>query len=274
MVEQAGPHGHALLALSREQADLRDPAACALAVRSAEAVDLVVVAAAWTAVDEAEDNVRQAHLVNAAAPGAIAAAAAARGVPVVQISTDYVFDGRKASPYTEADPVAPVNAYGRTKLDGEMAVAAVNPEHVILRTAWVYSQWGGNFVRTMLRLAESRDEISVVDDQWGNPTTADDIASAILAVADAIGAGRHHWGVYHFGCAGFTTWARFARAVFEIAGKDVGVVPIESAGYPTRAARPGNSRLDCARILQDFGISGRPWRTALTETLQKIGATE
>ncbi len=179
--------------------------------------DLVVSAAAYTAVDQAEDEPDLAHSINAVGAGAVAQAAADIGAPVIHLSTDYVFSGDGEKPYTEDDPTGPHGVYGRTKLDGETAVAAANPRHLILRTAWVYSPFGKNFVKTMLRLAENRDNLSVVADQWGNPTSAIDIADGILRVANRLRADGQFdaFGVYHLAGTGSTNWSTFARAIFE-----------------------------------------------------------
>ena len=252
-------------ALGRDQADLGDPAACAAAI-GAHRPAVVINAAAWTAVDKAED-----HVINADSPGAMARACAAQGIPFLHISTDYVFAGDGTAPWRETDPVNPQNAYGRTKLAGEEAVRAAGGPHVILRTAWVVSAHGTNFVKTMLRLAETRDALTVVDDQIGCPTPAADIAAALLRMAARMQAGQGG-GTYHFGGAPYTSWAGFARETFRQAGKTVSVTGIPSSDYPTPARRPLNSRLDCAKLETDFGIKAPEWKTGLTAILKDLGA--
>ena len=256
--------------LGREAADLTDPEACAAAIAASDA-SAVINAAAWTAVDRAESEEETALLVNGAAPAAMARAAAARGVPFLHVSTDYVFDGTGTAPWRETDPVAPQNAYGRTKLAGEEGVRAAGGAHVILRTSWVFSAHGANFVKTMLRLAETRDALNVVDDQVGGPTPAADIAAALLSMADALRAG-HAGGTYHFGGQPPVSWAGFARAIFERAGRAVTVTGIATAEYPTPAARPLNSRMDCTAIETDFAIPAPDWRAGLAQVITDLGA--
>jgi dTDP-4-dehydrorhamnose reductase len=268
----AGP-GLAIEALGRDRADLADPAACAAAVERAQA-DAVINAAAWTAVDRAEAEEAAAHVVNAEAPGAMARACAARGLPFLHVSTDYVFDGSGDAPRGEDAPVAPLNAYGRTKLAGERAVAAAGGPHVVLRTSWVFAGHGSNFVATMLRLGAARPRLTVVDDQIGGPTPADAIAAALVAVARAFAEGRGRSGVYHFAGAPDASWRGLADAVFDAAAAGGGprpeVAPIRTADWPTPAARPLNSRLDCARIARDYGLARPDWRAALGPVLAEL----
>ena len=255
--------------LGREDADLSDPAAVAAALKAARP-SLVINAAAWTAVDKAEEEEATATLVNGEAPGAMARAAAELGVPFLHISTDYVFDGTGETPWTEDAPVAPLGAYGRTKLLGEASVRAAGGEHVILRTAWVFSSHGANFVKTMLRLSETRDALSIVDDQIGGPTHAGAIAEALLTVAAACRAGKGVTGTYHFAGTPHVSWAGFAREIFAAAGREVAVTPIPSSGYPTPAERPKNSRLDCAKIAADYGVQAPDWRAGLATVLKEL----
>ena len=255
--------------LGREDADLSDPAAVAAALKAARP-SLVINAAAWTAVDKAEEEEATATLVNGEAPGAMARAAAELGVPFLHISTDYVFDGTGETPWTEDAPVAPLGAYGRTKLLGEASVRAAGGEHVILRTAWVFSSHGANFVKTMLRLSETRDALSIVDDQIGGPTHAGAIAEALLTVAAACRAGKGVTGTYHFAGTPHVSWAGFAREIFAAAGREVAVTPIPSSDYPTPAERPKNSRLDCAKIAADYGIQAPDWRAGLATVLKEL----
>jgi dTDP-4-dehydrorhamnose reductase len=238
---------------------------------------VIVNAAAHTAVDQAEAEPELAERINGAGAGAIAAAAARLGVPVIQLSTDYVFDGAKPAPYVESDAVGPVGAYGRSKLAGERAVAAANPDHVILRTAWVYAPQGKNFVRTMLRLAASRPELSVVADQHGCPSYAPDIADAVIAVARRLRSEPDNpalRGVFHLSGTGHTDWASFAAAIFAASahrgGPSAKVRRIATMDYPTPAKRPANSRLDCGKLKAAYGIAMPPWRDALARCMDEL----
>jgi len=265
--------------LGREDLDLEALDAIAPAIAAA-APDLVINAAAYTAVDKAEEEPARAHRVNAEAVGELAAAAARAGAGFLHISTDYVYAGDKPEPYTETDPVDPINAYGASKLAGERAAQAANPRSLILRTAWVYAPWGRNFARTMLGLAD-RDRVRVVADQQGTPTSALDIAEACRAIAPrliAAPAGDPVWGVYHFAGCGATSWAGFAEAIFAraaarglIAGAPE-VARITTADYPTPARRPANSRLDCARFEATFARATPPWSEALDRVIAMIPA--
>lgn len=235
----------------------------------------VINAAAYTQVDAAESDASTAAAINAMAPDYIARATARRHIPLIHISTDYIFDGTKASPYVETDSVRPLNVYGLTKEAGEQAVRAFNPHHVILRTSWVYSASGKNFVKTMLRLGAERDRLNVVSDQRGCPTAAKDIAAACLAIAGRFGdAGRDlPYGTFHFTNGGDVSWFDFARAIFALAAPEVPrpvVSPISSSEYPTPAKRPLDTRLDCTAIVNAWQIQQRPWKDALTETLAEI----
>jgi dTDP-4-dehydrorhamnose reductase len=256
--------------LGREKADLSDPAACAAAV-AAHPVDAVINAAAWTAVDKAESEEAAAMVVNGDAPGAMARACTAKGVPFLHISTDYVFDGQGTLPFTPVDPVAPQNAYGRSKLAGEIAVRESGARHVILRTSWVVSAHGANFVKTMLRLGVSRDRLNVVADQIGGPTPAAAIADALLIIARAMTQGASG-GTYHFSGAPDTNWADFARAVMAQAGLACAINDIPSSDYPTPATRPLNSRMDCTNLTRDFGIPRPDWRKGLADIVQELRA--
>ncbi len=264
-----------VIALARPDLDLERPETIEPALRAARP-DVVVSAAAYTAVDAAETDAERAALINAHAPGVLAEVAARLGAPIVHLSTDYVFDGAKLSPYVESDPTGPRTVYGATKLDGERAVAAANPRHAVLRTAWVYAAHGKNFVRTMLRLAETRDELNVVGDQLGNPTYAPDIAAGVLAVARTLQRGEGESGVYHMSGAGEASWAQFATAIFEGARRrgapSAAVHTIGSKDYPTPAERPKNSRMDCTRLREAFGVALPPWRTSLERCLDALHA--
>jgi len=265
-----------IVALGRARADLRDPDACAAAIMAADAPDLVVNAAAYTAVDRAESEEETARLVNADAPAAMATACARRGVPFIHLSTDYVFDGRGARPYREDDAIGPLNAYGRGKAAGEAAVAAACAAHVILRTSWVFSPYGTNFLKTMLRLGCERDRLRIVDDQVGEPTPAAAIAEAILTIGRRILAGDARWGLFHFAGAPATSWRRFAEAIFAAAGPDMpvkaAVEPIATRDYPTAAVRPLRSMLDCSRIGAAYGIEPPDWQRATTSIVRRLAS--
>lgn len=261
-----------VVAYTRADCDLDDPDGAAAAVRAA-APAIVVNAAAYTAVDRAEQDAAACERANAAAPGRMAAAAAAVGAPFVHYSTDYVFDGSKDGAYVEDDVPNPMGVYGRTKLDGERQVVAANPAAVVFRTSWVYGARGQNFARTMLRLARERDELRVVADQIGAPTWARSIAAATAQVVGAAlrateGAGA--WlgaraGVYHLTASGATSWHGFAEAVLaadpaRAEHRAQRVVPIATADFPTPARRPANSRLDCTRAVERLGVRIPDWR--------------
>lgn len=254
--------------LGRGQADLADPAACA-AVLHAHRPDAVINAAAWTAVDRAETEEAAATVVNAAAPGAMAQACADLGAPLVHISTDYVFDGSGQAAWRPGDAPAPLGAYGRTKLAGEVAVRAAGGAHVILRTSWVFSAHGANFVKTMLRLGADRPALRVVADQVGGPTPAAAIAAACLTIAGGLRDGAAG-GTHHFAGVPETSWAGFARAIFAQAGLAVAVEDIATADYPTPARRPLNSRLDCAALAAEFGIMPPDWRAGLAAVIGEL----
>lgn len=239
----------------------------------------VVNCAAFTAVDRAEEEVVEAWRINALAPAALARATGREGIPLIHVSTDYVFDGSKCAPYTENDPVAPLGVYGASKEGGEQAVRTANPRHLILRTAWVVSTHGANFVKTMLRLAESRPELGVVNDQHGCPTSASDIAAALLEIVRRMTEEAHApTGTYHFVNKGEATWFEFAKAIFEVSGRAgcaaPKVVPISTAEYPMSAQRPANSRLDTRKLERDYGISPRPWHVALEEIMASLLAAQ
>ncbi len=241
---------------------------------------LVVNAAAYTAVDAAETDEAAAYRANRDGPAELARLCAAAGVPLIHVSTDYVYDGDKPAPYVETDPVAPRGVYGASKLAGEQAVLASGAHAIILRTAWVYAATGKNFVRTMLALAQTRDALKVVADQHGCPTSAADLAAAILTIADRIEADRWNdaWsGVFHAAGSGETTWHGLALAVFAAAARHGAKTPttvaaITTAEYPTPARRPSNSRLDCGRLRRVFGIHLPDWRESVSRTVDEIFA--
>ncbi len=258
-------------ALGRDQADLSDPGACAAAIRS-HAPQAVINAAAYTAVDQAEEDEDAARVINADAPGAMARSCAEMGLPFCHVSTDYVFDGSGTRPWRPTDPVAPQSAYGRTKLAGEEAVRAAGGSWAILRTSWVFSAHGTNFVKTMLRLSRTRDHLSVVGDQIGGPTPARGIAAALLRMAGAMRAGQPG-GLYHYGGQPPVSWADFARHIFARTGRAVTVEDIPAADWPAPARRPANSRLDGAALKADFDIDPPDWMAELDLVLQELEAT-
>jgi dTDP-4-dehydrorhamnose reductase len=250
-----------LTALGRAELDLRDAARIGEAVRAANP-DVIVNAAAYTAVDKAESEGDLAFAVNAVAPGILAEEAKRSAALLVHYSTDYVFDGSKPTPYVEDDAPNPLNVYGASKLAGERAIAASGCRHLILRTSWVYGPRGSNFLLTILRVARERPELRVVDDQIGAPTSSRAIAHA---TAQVLRPGAH--GTYHLSAAGQVSWCGFARAILARAGVATPVVPIRSEDYPTAAKRPRNSRLDCSRLRETFGVALAPWEAGLAEVM-------
>jgi len=257
-------------ALDRDQANLSDPAGCADVIAS-QTPAVVINAAAYTGVDAAESDHVQAELVNSQAPKAIAQACAAFGIPLIHISTDYVFPGGWERPWKPLDATGPLGVYGATKVAGEEAVRAAGGPHVILRTSWVFSAHGRNFVKTMLQLSETRDALNVVSDQIGGPTPAAAIASACLEIADQLRMEPHKSGTYHFAGTPNTSWCAFAQEIFARARRDVAVTGIPTSEYPTVAVRPLNSRLDCATTTKSFGIARPDWLTGLDLVLEDLG---
>lgn len=255
--------------LSRQEADLAAPESCAELITHAQA-DVVINAAAFTAVDQAEETPEQAQCINGRAPALMAKAAAAKGIPFVHISTDYVFDGEGQQPWQPDSPTAPQSQYGHSKLAGEAGVQAAGGVHVVLRTSWVVSAHGQNFVKTMLRLAQTRESLTVVADQIGGPTPASGVAKAVLHIAQTLVAHRGPSGVYHLSGAPDVSWADFAREIFAQAGQVVNVRDIPTSDYPTPATRPLNSRLDCQSLLRDFGIARPDWRLELQQILKDL----
>jgi dTDP-4-dehydrorhamnose reductase len=258
--------------VDRAGADLARPAALG-AVVAHHRPDVVVIAAAYTAVDRAETEEGLATTINGEAPGAIAAAAAQIGAPLIHVSTDYVFDGSALSAYGEDDPIAPANAYGRSKALGEARVRAANPRHFILRTSWLYSAFGANFVRTMLRFAAARPEVSVVADQRGCPTAVGDLAQAIAGLAPLARDGAAY-GTYHAAGASATSWHGFAEGIFaQLVARGLprpANRAIATADYPTPARRPANSRLSCDRLAAAFGIRLGPWEDSLPRVIDEL----
>lgn len=257
-------------ALGRDEADLADPADCAEAIR-AEAPDVVINAAAYTAVDRAETEEDLARVINAEAPGAMARACADLGIPFIHISTDYVFDGAGETPFAPDHPTGPLGAYGRTKLAGEEAVRAAGGVHAIFRTSWVVSAHGSNFVKTMLRLGAERDRLTIVADQVGGPTPAADIAALCLAAAAQLVEDPDKTGTYHISGGPDVSWADFAREIFAQAGISCEVADIPSSDYPTPATRPQNSRMDNRATEEVFGLARPDWRAGLSRILEDLG---
>jgi dTDP-4-dehydrorhamnose reductase len=262
--------------LDRRALDIRKQGAVFAALEQIRPA-AVVNAAAYTAVDRAESDEAACFAVNRDGACNLALACAASDIPLIHISTDYVFDGRKLGAYAENDPIAPLGIYGRSKAEGEMAVRATHPRHVILRTAWIFGVHGNNFVKTMLRLGAERDVIRVVADQRGCPTAAGDVAAAILHVARRLLLeGTGCYGTFHFTGRGATTWFGFADAVFELAARfgrpRPKLVPIPTSGYPTPARRPPNSVLDCAAFTTTFGLPQPPWRDSLQAVVGELAS--
>ncbi|MEP2827783.1 MULTISPECIES: dTDP-4-dehydrorhamnose reductase [Alphaproteobacteria] len=259
-------------AMGRDAADLAQPDACAAAIH-AHRPRVVINAAAYTAVDRAEEEEAPATTINGSAPTAMAVTCAALNIPFVHISTDYVFAGTGGRAWAPDDATAPANAYGRSKWAGEQGIRASGATHAILRTSWVFSAHGNNFVKTMLRLSDGRDAVNVVDDQIGGPTPARAIAAACLAIADQLQTDPSKTGTYHFSGAPDVSWCTFARAIFEAAGRPTRVQGIPSSAYPTPAARPLNSRLDCRTTDAVFHLPRPDWRAGLHECLADLGVS-
>lgn len=258
-----------VIALDRSAADLADPTACARAIDEISA-DVVINAAAYTAVDRAEDEEELATVVNGAAPMIMAVAAARRDIPFLHVSTDYIFAGDGNRAWKPDDVTEPLGAYGRSKLAGEVGVRGAGGQHAILRTSWVFSAHGSNFVKTMLRLGAERDELSVVADQIGGPTSAADIAGALLNMAGTMIKEKSKSGTYHFAGKPDVSWADFADEIFKQAGLSTKVNPIPASQYPTPAKRPKNSRLDCSSLKRDFGIDAPDWSAGLGRVLADL----
>ncbi len=274
LARQRWPEGVRLDLPTRSELDLAAPDRIAAYVESG-GYAAIINPAAYTAVDKAESDSLAAWTINALAPAALAAAASRAGIPLVHVSTDYVFDGSKVGAYLEDDAVRPLGVYGASKEGGEQAVRTGNPRSVILRTAWVFSAHGANFVKTMLRLAATRDHLRVVDDQHGSPTSADDLAATLAAITlRMVEDPSAPAGTYHFTNAGETTWCGLAREIFrleaEAGGKVAEVEAITTSEYPTPARRPANSVLNCAKLARNFGLSARPFKEALGEVLKDL----
>jgi len=258
-----------ITALARADADLTNPTACAAAIE-AHAPDAVINAAAYTAVDKAESDAETAQFINAEAPAAMARTCAAHDIPFVSISTDYVFSGAGDTAWKPGDATNPQGVYGRTKRAGEIAIVKAGGRYAILRTSWVVSAHGNNFVKTMLRLGAEREALTIVADQIGGPTGAAEIAEACITIAKALVSEPEKSGIYHFSGSPETSWADFARAIFDTAKIPCAVTDIPSSDYPTPAKRPLNSRLDCSSTKAAFGVSRPDWRKSLTHILTQL----
>lgn len=268
-----GEHAFQVTNLGRPDLDLGDFAALKASISEARP-EMIINVAAYTAVDEAEANPLEAYRINAEALGIIGDAAAAVDCPVVHISTDYVFDGRKRHPYQPGDPPNPQTVYGASKLAGERALTVTQPRHVIIRTSWLYGAEGGNFVDTILRLGAKCDRLSVIDDQRGCPTTVDDLADTIIAITRRIKIGRSSdWGTFHYCGSGEATWFSFAKAIFEEAapyGWSIPIVqPTTTAAFNAKAPRPLYSVLDCSDLCEAYGVRQRDWRQGLSSVIAR-----
>lgn len=267
--------GVEIIAVGRPELDLADPATVLPALAAARP-DIIVSAAAYTAVDKAETEEDLAFAINGRGAGAVAAAAKSLGVPIIHLSTDYVFDGTKPERYVEADPTGPTSVYGRSKLEGERHVTEATPDHAIFRTAWVYSPYGANFLKTMLRLGETRDTLSVVGDQFGCPTSAEDIARAIIQAAKTMATtdDRKYRGIFHLTGSGEASWAEFAERIFDAAAahgrKPVSVTSITSDQYPSVVKRPANSRLSGEKLASVYGIALPDWQASTVRVVDAL----
>jgi dTDP-4-dehydrorhamnose reductase len=275
-MQEIGPHmGVEIVAVGRPELDLADPASV-FSTLEAVRPDVIVSAAAYTAVDKAETERDLAFAINGAGARAVAEAAATLDVPVLHLSTDYVFDGSKSGRYDESDPTGPTSVYGASKLEGEARVAAATANHAIFRTAWVYSPHGANFLKTMLRLGETRNTLSVVADQLGCPTSAEDIARAMITAARTMAKDRDdkYRGIFHLTGSGEASWADFAREIFRVAEghgrKPVEVLSITSDQYPSPVKRPANSRLSGEKLERVYGIVLPDWRRSTAKTVETI----
>ncbi len=266
---RAQPRGITVEALSRSRADLSDPQGCAAIVRRTDA-EVIINAAAYTAVDKAEDEAELARLINSEAPGAIARAAAERNLPFLHISTDYVFDGSGDASRTTEDPPGPLSVYGRSKLEGERQIAQAGGWHAILRTSWVFSAHGDNFVKSILRLTETRDKLAIVSDQIGGPTPAADVSDALLTIAET--GQRLNGGLFHYSGAPNVSRADFAREIAAQAGLSIQISGVPTKHYPTPAPRPLNSRLECSRLSDIYGLRQPDWKAGLMHVLAELKA--
>lgn len=273
-MDSTSPHN--IICKGRPELDLTSPATVETAFDTFSP-DIVINAAAYTAVDAAEDEPEQAYKINTRGSEILAELSASRNLPLIQISTDYVFDGSSNVPYSEDMPVTPLGVYGRSKAEGETAVANMNPHHLILRTAWVFSPFGKNFAKTMVRLAEANDSIRVVADQMGNPTYAPDIAKCIVSICHQIDVTQRadlKWGIYHMASEGSASWADFAQSIMSesqaVGGPFAKIERIATSQYPTRAKRPANSALNSDKLTRDWGVKLPHWKKS---TKQFVAST-
>jgi len=273
LARQGATSAHEVIALDRQALDITSAEAIS-AIFNQHKPDLLINAAAYTAVDKAETDQDMAFAINREGPKLLAEACRLADIPMLHISTDYVFDGSQSGPYEESDPVAPLGVYGMSKWQGEEAVRHTLDKYIILRTAWVFGSHGNNFVKTMLRVGADRDELRVVDDQFGGPTSAAGIAAALLHIADQVGAYADvAWGTYHYSGQPFVNWHGFAVEIFRQARQlgiiqhDINVQAIPSSEYPTPAARPANSRLSSDGLEKAFSIKADDWQLALQQML-------
>ena len=267
-----------MISLPREQLDITNPASIQTSIEQIKP-DVLVNAAAYTAVDKAESDQQAAYQINETGAENLARACQQAGIPLIHISTDYVYSGEQSRPYTETDAAEPMNVYGASKLAGDRAIAAILDEHIILRTSWVFGRHGNNFVKTMLRLGKERDELGVIDDQHGCPTAAEDIALTILILCEAIKAGNGCWGLYHYCGQPTTSWYGFASSIFDRAksmGFDLGVriKAIPGSDYPTPAKRPKSTILDCSKIKNQYNIDQPDWQARLDAIIQDECASQ
>jgi len=273
-------HGFEVIPLDIPYFDITDPATVEKAVNNHDDISLVINASAYTAVDKAETEQELAFAINRDGPSYLASSCAEAEIPLIHISTDYVFDGAKKEPYLETDSISPLGVYGKSKAEGETKVRHYLTEHIIIRTSWLYGIHGNNFVKTMLRLGKEGEILRVVADQYGCPTCAADLAEAILTIAKKINE-KHDcaWGTYHFCGAGETTWHGFAEKIFELARQHESfaikkVEPITTAEYPTPARRPSNSVMDCSMLTKEFGVRPAQWQESLASMIYGMFLTQ
>lgn len=276
--ERAANMGFAVVGMALPECDITDSASLRRCVETARGVELIINAAAYTAVDRSESEPLMAMDLNRDAPGRLAALCCEKRIPLIHISTDYVFDGTARRPYTPEDPVTPLGVYGRSKAEGENAVRAAWDRHVIVRTSWLFGRHGQNFVKTMLRLGQEREELRVVNDQVGSPTYAGDLATALMTISRHVLLKQNGWGTYHFCNQGVLSWYDFTRKIFELAERYTQfrvrrILPITTPQYPTPAARPAYSALDCSSMEKRFGVERRPYEQALAEMLHAVYAS-
>ena len=275
LCQRGKPHGFDIIPLDIPEFDITDPGAVKKSINQ-PGVSLVVNAAAYTAVDKAESEPKKAFAINCDGPADLAASCNEAGIPLVHISTDYVFDGTREEPYLETDPLSPLGVYGKSKAEGETIVRSLLTDHIIIRTAWLYGIHGNNFVKTMLALGKEKETLRVVADQYGCPTSAADLAEAILTIAEQIKERPDiPWGTYHYCGKGKTTWHGFAEKIFELAKQYnlfsiKKVIPVTTAEYPTPAKRPLNSVMDCSMLTKNFGILPAPWQESLERMLRQL----